>query len=340
MSNLKFNCPHCKQSFEVPEDRLGQMLDCPACNQKIQIPQSQIRTAPQATPQNVTVEIKRGANPLGISALVMGILACLTCWIPFIGLLSIPLAFIGLLLAFIGLIMAAVSKKTGFAFPIGGGLICLLSIFIAFATTGGGVKAVSEVAIERERTNQSVIPSDAEDTPRTEPKATTESVAPKAPEPALPTKQWTSAAKAVRQGDIKVRVTSVNVGKVAVKDMFGNSQKSKDELLTIKLEVTNLSTGKKIDFETWRGADFSFGEDYASLTDDNDNTYKRINFGTLSVPIGGVSQESIYPGKSVIDVLVFEVPVDTVKWMHLKLPARNFQGEGMLRFEIQASMIK
>ena len=87
MSDIKFNCPHCKQSLEAPEDLLGQVLDCPSCNKKIQVPKSQMRAAPQAALQNVSVEIKRGANPMGIAALVLGILACLTCKIPIIGII-------------------------------------------------------------------------------------------------------------------------------------------------------------------------------------------------------------------------------------------------------------
>lgn len=335
MSDLKFNCPHCKQSLEAPEDLLGQVFDCPSCNKKIQVPKSQMRAAPQTALQNVNVEVKRGANPMGIAALVLGIFACLTCWIPIIGLLSIPLSLIGLLLGFIGLIMAAVSKKTDFSFPISGGLLCVVAIFIAISSTGGCVKAVL-------LTRPSVGPSEpATPTPTSRaqlanPPAETEKPAP-TPQP---TEQWTSAANAVRQGDVQIRISGVRIGTVALKDMFGDSKESKDPLLTITLEITNLSTGKKLDFRTWRGADFSFGEDFASLTDDNDNTYKRINFGVSSVPVGGVDRESIYPGKSITDVLVYEVPVDTAKWLRLKLPARNFKGDGMLRFEIPASMIQ
>ena len=87
--------------------------------------------------------------------------------------------------------------------------------------------------------------------------------------------------------------------------------------------------------------DFGFGEEYATLTDDNENNYKRVGFGSSSTPVGGIQIiESIYPGKSITDVLVYEMPVDAAKWLRLKLPAQNFKGDGMLRFEIPASMIK
>ena len=38
MSDLKFNCPHCEQSLEAPEEMLGQTIECPSCNSTIQLP--------------------------------------------------------------------------------------------------------------------------------------------------------------------------------------------------------------------------------------------------------------------------------------------------------------
>jgi len=33
MSNIKINCPHCKQPLEIPEEKLGTIVDCPSCKQ-------------------------------------------------------------------------------------------------------------------------------------------------------------------------------------------------------------------------------------------------------------------------------------------------------------------
>ncbi|MFH0772616.1 MAG: hypothetical protein V1933_08365 [Candidatus Omnitrophota bacterium] len=283
---------------------------------------------------NVAVEIKRGASPLGIAALVMGIIACLFCWIPFLGLLAIPLALIGILLAFAGFIMAIVNKKTGFVFPISGGLVCLLSVFIAFAITGGCANIVSETVKKGERTNQTVVPTNPVQGLVPGSLLKTENQP-----PLPPAVEWTKASNAVQQGDVQVQIKVLKVGKALLKDIFGDSQESTDDLLVITLDISNISTGKKINFSTWQGEDFNFGRDFASLTDDNSNVYKRINFGPTSRPVGGVDKESIYPGKVVTDLLVFEKPVDTVKWLHLELPAENFGGDGMIRFEIPASMI-
>jgi len=51
MSNLKLNCPYCKQSIEVPEKLLGQTVECPACQGSIKLPESYSEvTAPPPIP--------------------------------------------------------------------------------------------------------------------------------------------------------------------------------------------------------------------------------------------------------------------------------------------------
>lgn len=43
MSDIKVNCPHCKQSLEVPEEMLGTIADCPSCAGQIQLPSRQVQ---------------------------------------------------------------------------------------------------------------------------------------------------------------------------------------------------------------------------------------------------------------------------------------------------------
>ena len=39
MDDFSFNCPHCDQSLEAPEDMLGEMIECPSCGGSIQLPE-------------------------------------------------------------------------------------------------------------------------------------------------------------------------------------------------------------------------------------------------------------------------------------------------------------
>lgn len=50
MSEFKFNCPHCQQSLEAPEDMLGQTIECPSCNGSIQLPEPEPQPSPAPAP--------------------------------------------------------------------------------------------------------------------------------------------------------------------------------------------------------------------------------------------------------------------------------------------------
>jgi hypothetical protein len=136
-------------------------------------------------------------------------------------------------------------------------------------------------------------------------------------------------------GDLQVQIVKTSIGKVPLKDIFRENATSKDNLLMVKLELRNLNPTKKVEYHSWAGEDFAFVRDYATLKDNFGNSYKRISFGLGSQPIGAVKgSESLYPNKSVTDVLLFEVPLDTATHLDLELPAKNYSCEGMIRFRI------
>jgi O-acetyl-ADP-ribose deacetylase (regulator of RNase III) len=272
---------------------------------------------------------------LGITSTVIGVIALLIGWVPFLGLLAMPGAVIGLILAVVGGIVAIAKKGKGIGLPILGGIICACALVLPILSTGGVSAAIANASKKQAQDAKVTVVPKADNA--ASPAAATPQAASPAPEP--PKVVWNAAANALRLGDVQVQIKGVKVRKIAVKDFMGGDQESSDDLLAITVEVSNLSAGKKIDFATWRGEHMSFDRTYASLTDDNENTYKRIDFGATTKIVGGVDNESIYPGQAITDVLVFEKPVAAAKWLHLELPAKNFNGEGVLRFEIPAGMI-
>ena len=76
-----------------------------------------------------------------------------------------------------------------------------------------------------------------------------------------------------------------------------------------------------------------------TLRDNFGNSYARWSFSYGSGPVGRIESGSIYPGKAVTDIVVFEVPVNKVEYLDLELPAKNGGGDGMFRIRIPASMI-
>jgi hypothetical protein len=152
---------------------------------------------------------------------------------------------------------------------------------------------------------------------------------------------WVDASQdAVEQDAIRVTVREVAVRKVELNDILDKSE-SQEAQLVIVLTIENKHASAKREYQTWRDDSFSFTSDAAALTDNFGNRYRRVNFGLGTYPVGSVKQsESIYPGKSITDVLIFQPPVDNAEHLRLELPAANFGGSGMLRLQIPKSMIK
>lgn len=112
--------------------------------------------------QTVTVTTKNTtALTMGIIAIVLGVLALLVAWLPFLGLIAIPVAAVGLLLAFIGVILAAIKQFSGVAMPLLGGVICGIAVVLSISSTGSTSLAISEAMEETSSARQAA--NEAED---------------------------------------------------------------------------------------------------------------------------------------------------------------------------------
>jgi hypothetical protein len=85
----------------------------------------------------------KSVNGLGIAALVLGILACLICWIPIVGIVSLPLAGLGLIFALAGFLMALIGRRSGVGMPVSGGIVCAAAIVVQIIMTGGLVAVMN-----------------------------------------------------------------------------------------------------------------------------------------------------------------------------------------------------
>jgi hypothetical protein len=189
-------------------------------------------------------------------------------------------------------------------------------------------KLVPKVSVTQP--TQKVVPT----TPAQKVAPTTE-----APKRAAEDASWAPPDKAVRQGDLQVQIDKVAIDYVEAKGAFGN-QRSEKKWLIIRLTMLNTSQTKKIEYKSWSGGYFTLGDDCATLHDNFDNSYKRVNVGFGYHPVGGVDHdESIRPGSQITDVLVFELPLSNATHLDLKLPAANYGGEGFIRFRIPTKVI-
>lgn len=147
---------------------------------------------------------------------------------------------------------------------------------------------------------------------------------------------WAEFGTPQQVADVRVSIASVASGRVPLEGPFDEGL-STERLLVIRVTIENLSESRKIDF---RGFDPELPAlEFAQLTDNHQNSYRRVGFGTAK-PRGQVQLESIYPGKSIDDVLVFEPPVGTAEFLRLELPARNVGHEGAFRFQIPCAALE
>lgn len=263
------------------------------------------------------VQNARGISGFGVAALVLGIMAVIICWIPFIGLLGVPLAAIGLLLALIGVVVSLAGRRSSVGMPVAGGVVSMLAIVIAFGMTGAAATSISESVAQAEQR-----------------RGATQTV--RDPAPAV---RWTPFGESVVTNDIEVTPAVAVIGHVPLRTPTGRTVSS-EKYLTIILAITNQSDVRLAEYRTWAGADYSLRRDYATLVDEHGNVYARMNFGLGNEPVARTSRRSMRPGESVADVLVFQRPVDAASVLRLEMPGGNIGGEEMIRFEIPVENIE
>lgn len=93
-----------------------------------------------ATNQNskqiiVMLPPKKERGTCAVLSIAFGFIALLGCWIPYLGLLSIPIAGFGLLFGFLALLIS-LCGRTRFSAAMVGLLLSGLALFIAISVTG------------------------------------------------------------------------------------------------------------------------------------------------------------------------------------------------------------
>jgi len=86
----------------------------------------------------------KSVSGLGIASLVLGLIACLGCWIPMCGIFSLPFAIFGILFGVIGIIIAKLTKKSYVGLPIAGTFVSITAAFIVIAVTGSAASSIEK----------------------------------------------------------------------------------------------------------------------------------------------------------------------------------------------------
>lgn len=266
----------------------------------------------------VNVAIPRRGSSLGVASVIMGTLAFLICWIPLLNLVGLPLSAIGLILGVVGIAVAVSRRGSGIGLPIAGSAICALAIAVTLVWTSMVVSGARGIGNAVERAAASA-----------EHQLASRSVPHTTEDPHF-------AGTPIAVGDISVEVTSVRVGKVPMQDRGRPAGESSEDRLMVTVLVKNTSESSKIDYSSWNydskgGVKDNFQNVYASAESPMFATRK---------PAGNVIKQTLYPGESVSDVLVFERPVDGVEFLDVQLSAVHVGGRGVLKIRCPASMIE
>lgn len=54
MNDFEFNCPHCEQWLEAPQEMMGETIDCPSCNGSIELPKPAAQAERETPPEPET----------------------------------------------------------------------------------------------------------------------------------------------------------------------------------------------------------------------------------------------------------------------------------------------
>ncbi len=312
-------CPNCGAQGRGHRRMTEVAVTCPKCGIKdvfLKVSDNKNKNKPMTMSQKMP-------SGFGISSFNFGMLAILICWVPFVGVISLPLSIVGLILGIIGIVLSVKLKNTTLGFSITGTSLSVIAIIIMIITTSKAtisLKSSLENIFGSSSDNSTIseslnINSDKEDI------------------------IWESALNEIVKDNVKIKITSCEIGKVSLKEIFGDMSISNDNLLMIQIRVTNLNPTNKLNYNTWAGETISLSDDYAILKDNYNNIYKRINFGYTSEIVGRTKNKSIYPNQSISDLLVFEKPIDSIQNLKLELPALNIDGLGKIYIEIPRSMI-
>jgi hypothetical protein len=301
------------------------------------------------------VPVDTGSLPakiLGAIALVLGILALATFWLPMLGALGwmgIIVGALGLLLGIAGFVVSAMHRASGLYLNIAGTASALVGLVLTIVF---GV--MFELFTSAPPKQVAAAPPVQAVASEPEPEAPT-------PEPEPPPEPvWTDAGEAIEQGPIKARIASARVEQVRMEsaDLSQITRRPKAQpMLKIRISLENTSTDRIVEAPGWMGGNDLIGKGVgellgsseagkavaaatatATLIDNVGNNYKQ----TSMISLAGVqlsADVAVRPGQKVEKELVFPPPLDTIEHLRLELAPAGFGGEEPLRFQISKAFL-
>jgi uncharacterized protein (DUF983 family) len=359
MSDLKFNCPHCKQSLEAPEDMLGQTIECPSCQGAIQIPspQPELKSAPK--PQQLTAarqrpvasqttaaadtrpcpycgenilrsaqkckhcgEFLKGAHEVRTNVKQGALIGAVACFV--IGLI---LMFVSLwsFIIYSPLFLAAfiLSIVAMSQKRVAGGLVTLLLTLIVPPILFFGLGAVrGKKAVDEVSKALDQASAHAEKTIDV-PAPTVSVPSPVAAEEPAKLVPTVLLGSSVVIDEVQIAVRGVRIDHIERKSLFGDSTRRSDQkYLLLDLTLQNTSPGRIVYLQQiW---------EHTKLIDEFDNIEGckfSDGFSTDSI-VGYIGSTKLKPGESQNDMMIFDLPVDAAQSFRIESDPRIWKSMG------------
>jgi hypothetical protein len=139
-------------------------------------------------------------------------------------------------------------------------------------------------------------------------------------------------------GHVRVTVKKATVGKVPLRQADGSISYADEPRLMVAVNVKNVSGKRKSEYSTWV-PDLESAKAVARLVDDHGAELKRVTFGFGNNVKDRTVLDTLTPGKTITDLLVFELPDPDAAYLDLDLPGANCGVPGTYRFRIDAKAI-
>jgi hypothetical protein len=145
--------------------------------------------------------------------------------------------------------------------------------------------------------------------------------APPAKTPASDDFTTITPGKAILLEDVRVTIESVKIARASLV-LFDEKPKADDRVsVLVAFKVENRSESRKIDYISWQAGTYRAT---CEVTDTIGNKYKWHDNPSSHHIEGGIFQNpSLYPGKSVKDILAFEPPVEKASAILVTMSGKN-----------------
>ena len=225
-----------------------------------------------------------------------------------------PIAAIGLLAGLLGGVLPALWRKRNVVLPMLLSLLCLLVLLFAGSWPNSN-SAPPLVTVSLKGKGMAAHQAAGAD-------------------------DWVDAsANALKRGDVRLDVVSVQIGPVDLKQKSSTTA-SPERYLTIRLRASYEGiVSKQTPYEPWADLGDSPSKNAPTLTDNQGRTYAQKIFDAGRAVAGRNEVDALNPGHQVKEVLVYPVPAGDVEYLRLLLPASAFGQSGEFRFQIPRSMI-